>query len=98
MKALKVLGAIVGTLVLAAVVFWAGWLRAPDGAEVCENVIEVMSDGAGTLPDKVKAQLAKDCERQTNPPELGRVPWVKRMKCYRDASTRKELEACDKAG
>jgi hypothetical protein len=98
MKALKVIGAIVGALVLAAGIFWFGWLRAPDGAEVCSNVIRVMSEDAGQkLPDKLKEELAKDCERQTRPPEFGRVPWVKRMKCYRDAKERKALEACDKA-
>jgi hypothetical protein len=99
MKALKILGGMLGALALAALVFWLGWLRAPDGAEVCENVIRVLGDDAGKkLPEKIEAEIKKDCERRARPPEFGRVPWVKRMKCMRDAGSRKDLEACDKAG
>ncbi len=99
MKALKVLGVLFGMLGLAALVFWVGWLRAPDGAEVCENVVRVMTQEAGkNVPDKIRAELAKDCERRAKPPEFGRVPWVKQMKCMRDADTREALEACEKGG
>jgi len=98
MKVLKVLGILVGMLALAAFVFWFGWLRAPEGAEVCENVVRVMTKDGPSLGDKLKAELAKDCERRAKPPEFGRVPWVKRMKCMRDADTRQALEACERGG
>ncbi len=97
MKALKVLGVIAAMIGIAAVVFWLGWLRAPDGAEVCANVMRVLeADAKQELPAKVKDGLVKDCERRAKPPEFGRVPWVKRMKCMKDAQSRGELDACEK--
>jgi hypothetical protein len=35
-----------------------------------------------------------DGVRYTQPPEFGRIPWVKRMKCLRDADSVKALDAC----
>ncbi len=45
MKALKVIGIIIGGLIgligLAAFVFWLGWLRAPAPEEICAHLQEI---------------------------------------------------------
>ena len=91
MKALKILGAIVAMIGLSVVVFYVGWLRAPAPEEVCDNVMSVTKKETGLdLGTKGRA----DCIRHAQPPEFGRVPWVRQMKCLRDASSLNELQAC----
>ena len=94
-KVLLVLGIVIGALGLAGLVFWVGWLRAPDGAAVCENVVKVMSEEKD-LKDAVKEKAKKDCEARAQPPKYGRLNWVKQMKCMRDAASKSELDACTK--
>lgn len=91
MKALKVLAGIVITIVLAVAVFYLGWLRAPSAEQVCDNLAAVTKKETGV---ELGAKLREACIRDAQPPEFGRVPWVKRMKCLRDADSLKALEAC----
>lgn len=94
MKALKILGYIFGAIALAVFVFWFGWLRAPSAEDVCDNVAAILKKEAGA---EMPAELRKECVAQYGKaPEFGRVPWVKQLKCVRDATTSKELDACGK--
>lgn len=92
MKALKIVGAIVATIVAAVAVFYIGWLRPPSPESVCDNVARIMKKEANVeMGEKDRAA----CIRQMGtPPEFGRVPWVKQLKCIRDADTAKDLDAC----
>ncbi|HWB73487.1 MAG TPA: hypothetical protein VG755_01000 [Nannocystaceae bacterium] len=94
MKALKIIGFIFGAIGLAVFVFWFGWLKAPAAEDVCENVAKVLEKEAGA---KMPEELRKECIAQySREPEFGKVPWVKRLKCIRDAETSKEMEQCEK--
>ena len=90
MKALKILAGIVVTILVAIGIFYLGWLRAPSADAVCDNVMAVTKKETGVEP----AGLREECVRRAQPPEFGRIPWVKRMKCMRDADSGKALEAC----
>jgi hypothetical protein len=93
-KALKIIGFIFGAIGLAVFVFWLGWLKAPAAEDVCENVAKVLEKEAGA---KMPEELRKECIAQySREPEFGKVPWVKRLKCIRDAETSKEMEQCEK--
>ncbi|PRP96233.1 hypothetical protein [Enhygromyxa salina] len=100
MKAMKIIGGILATIVLAIVVFYLGWLRPPAPEKVCDNVekltlAELKSQGVEAT-DAMKTELRKTCEKRAGtPPEFGRGPWVKKLKCMRDAETMAALETCD---
>jgi hypothetical protein len=91
MKALKIIGGVLAAIALAVFIFWFVALRAPDAKDVCENVARIMEKESGSKPP---ASFVEECIKDTKPPEFGRAPWVKKMKCYRDAETSKDLEAC----
>jgi hypothetical protein len=91
MKALKIIGGVVLALVLAVGVFYVGWLRAPSAEEVCDNLAAVTKTETGK---ELGAKGREVCIEHAQPPKYGRVPWVKRMKCLRDASSLKAIEAC----
>jgi hypothetical protein len=94
MKALKVIGIIIGGLIgligLAALVFWLGWLRAPEPEAVCAHLQEIASKEAGR-----PAPVDPNCPARMKPPEFGRINYVKQMKCVMAASTLKEVKDCD---
>lgn len=51
---------------------------------------------SGTGQD-MPAEFMKECIAEySKPPKYGRLPWVNRLKCVRDASTTSEMEACEK--
>ena len=94
MKALKVLGYIVGAIGLAIFVFWFGWLRAPAASDVCDNVAKIMKKETGS---EMPAEFTKACiDEYSREPEFGRVPWVNKLKCIRDAESMAEMEKCEK--
>ena len=95
MKALKILGGIVVTIVLAVAIFYLGWYRAPSSEDVCDNVAAITKKETGA---ELPAKEREACIRRTHPPEFGRIPWVKRMKCMRDARSLSELDGCKSAG
>jgi hypothetical protein len=91
MKALKVIGIIIGLLGLAVFVFWFGWLRAPaTPEEVCAHLQAIASKEAG-----MPAPMDPRCPDRMKPPEFGRVPYVKQLKCIMAAGTLKEVKECD---
>ena len=92
MKALKIIGGIVGTLVLAVAVLYLGWLSPPSGDAVCGNVAKIMKKEVGKeMSDKDRSECVAKAEKE---PEFGRAVWVKNLKCMRDAESATQLAAC----
>ncbi len=98
--ALKVIGGIFATLIAAVAIFYFGWLSPPSADSVCDNVVkltvaELESKGA-KADDAAKKSLEAKCTKvATTPPEFGKGPWVKRLKCMRDAEDFAALEKCE---
>lgn len=95
MKALKIIGGIFGVLGLAVFVFWFGWLRAPAASDVCDNVVKVMKKETGS--DAPEAFVKECIARYSREPEFGKMPWVKRLKCVRDADSINAMKTCETA-
>ncbi|MCR9159559.1 MAG: hypothetical protein ACE37F_04370 [Nannocystaceae bacterium] len=98
--ALKVLGGIFATLVAAVAIFYFGWLSPPSADSVCENVAEVskaeLESKGAEASEAMVATLEEACRKAaTTPPEFGRGPWVKRLKCMRDAEDYAALQSCE---
>ena len=90
--ALKILGILFLTILAAVAVFYVGWMRPPSGAAVCDNVARIMKKEANVeMSANDREVCIRDAETQ---PHYGIVPWVKRLKCTRDAETSAELKAC----
>lgn len=94
MKALKVIGIIIGGLVgliaLAGFVFWIGWLRAPAPEDVCAHIQELATKEAGR-----SVPVDPNCPARMKPPEFGRINYVKQMKCVMAAGSLKEVKDCE---
>lgn len=98
--ALKIVGGIIGALVLVVAVAYFGWLSPPAADAVCGNVERVTRDeiktATGADPKDATTDLRREClQRATKAPEFGRAVWVKQLKCMRDASDMRALKACD---
>ena len=98
MKALRIVGAIIGALiasvVLAGAIFYFGWLMPPSPKSVCDNIARITEAETGLSFDKAATEkcIANASER----PRFGILPWVAQLKCMRDAKDRAALEACSK--
>ncbi|MBV1860082.1 MAG: hypothetical protein KUG77_16840 [Nannocystaceae bacterium] len=98
--ALKVIAGIFATLVAAIAIFYFGWLSPPSAESVCENVVtlsrtELESKGAKAT-DEMLSKVEDGCmSAATKEPEFGKGPWVKRLKCMRDAENYEALQTCD---
>jgi hypothetical protein len=97
--ALKIFVGILVTIVLAALVFYIGWLRPPAPETVCENVEKVtvaeLKSAGVEASDAMKTELREDCVKwASKQPEFGLIPWVEKLKCARDAESMAALEAC----
>ena len=92
MKALKIIGGIILTLALAVGVFWFGWLTPPSADDVCANISQLTKKEKGVeLPEAQKQACVRAA---STPPKYGRMPWVKELKCMRDAESLAALDAC----
>jgi hypothetical protein len=92
-KALKVVGVVFLTIFAAVAIFYVGWMRPPSGADVCDNVARIMKKEAHV---EMGAKDREACIRSAETkPQFGLIPWVKRLKCMRDAQTSTELAACE---
>jgi hypothetical protein len=98
MKALKVIGTVLGVLVgliaVGVLAFWFFLLRAPSPEEQCDHVLELMKKESGAA---LTPKFRDECIRMAQPPEFGRMPYAKRAKCRASAATLAEAKACDKA-
>ncbi|MCR9161400.1 MAG: hypothetical protein ACE37F_29500 [Nannocystaceae bacterium] len=85
----KLVGGFFALLFLAAGVFYVGWLIPPDAEDVCDHV-EELSKQAG-----VEAKPRNEClVRYGTPPEYGKMPWVKWLKCVEDAPSLEGVREC----
>jgi hypothetical protein len=95
-------GSVVGLVVLAILVFWVGWLRAPSAEDVCKHVQEIaVKEVKAKTGTDVPADQVLNYEECVKENEIGEneglIPYAAKMKCYLDGETMAELEACEKA-
>jgi hypothetical protein len=100
--ALKILGGIAATLVAAVVIFYVGWLSPPSADSVCDNIMRLtkaeLAEGGAEPSDADLSQFRQACIADVGKePEFGRLPWVRRLKCMRDAENMDGLQACESA-
>lgn len=97
MKALKIIGIIIGLLAVSAGAAWAAFLNAPTEAEQCEHLSQLLEkklpgfaasppgkEFLSTCPDKVKQGQLES-----------KVGYAKRAKCVMAAESFDAVEACD---
>jgi hypothetical protein len=93
--ALKILGALVGVLVIGCVAVWATMFRHPSPAEVCANIRAIAQKEGG---DAAAKAIGESCEDDLRPPTHGgEVPYASRMKCMKAATTLGEVQKCEKS-
>jgi hypothetical protein len=90
---LKILGGVVGAVVLAVVVLYLGWLSPPSAESVCDNMAAIIKNESGV--DFPRGDRDDCVRRASKAPEFGRAIWVAELKCIRDAKSSKELSQCD---
>lgn len=90
--AMKIIGVLVGLLVLGVAGGYFAFLSPPAPEDVCENVARIAKKESGIdVPAKAKSECVASAGKA---PEFGRAIWVKQLKCMRDASSSKELDQC----
>lgn len=93
--AFKIIGVLVGLMVLALGGGYFAFLSPPAPEDVCQNVARIAKKETGI---EVPTAATNDCVTKAGKaPEFGRAIWVKRLKCMRDASSSKELDQCAEA-
>lgn len=97
MKALKILGIIVGILTISAGGAWAAFLKAPSEADQCAHLAELLEKKlpgfAASPPGK---EFASSCVDKVKRGQLeSQVGYAKRAKCVMVASSFDAVEACD---
>jgi hypothetical protein len=86
----KILGGLIGLVVVAGAVFYFGWLRAPSPEAVCGHLADLAKQsGDDTSFDDTAA-----CEDGLKPPEYGRLNYAKQMKCMMSASSLDAALSC----
>ena len=98
--ALKLISGILATLVAAVTIFYFGWLSPPSPESVCENVVKVsraeLESKGATASGEMVQKLKEGCmSAAKEAPEFGKGPWVKRLKCMRDAKDYDALQECE---
>ncbi len=89
MKALKI---ILAVLVVAILVFWLGWLRAPSAESVCDNLMSIAQEELGSELYESPEECADDYQRGLTQSIFS---YVEEMKCYKNAETLADVEVCD---
>lgn len=93
-KILIGLGGFIAVLAVAAGIFWIGWLTPPSAEAVCDNLGKIAKQETGVdYPEPLKASCVQSV---STPPKFGRLKWVSRLKCARDAQDIVALKTCDK--
>ena len=92
------MGAIFAVIVLAGLVFYVGWVRAPSQEAVCENMIAITKKDQniqGELPAPVREQVQAQCMKMTKKGKYaGLLPYAKKMKCLESAESMEGAKAC----
>jgi hypothetical protein len=97
MKALKILGIIVGILTVSAGAAWAAFLKSPTQAEQCEHLAQLLEKKlpgfAASPPGK---EFMTTCPDKVKKGQLeSQVKYAKRAKCLMTAESFDAVEACD---
>jgi hypothetical protein len=87
-------------VVVAVIVFWLGWVRAPSPAQVCKHKIalveatvgEDQTDGAQALVGQLEAKCIIAAERKIR--LRGKLVWAEYAKCVTRATTLSDAEGC----
>jgi hypothetical protein len=106
LKALKIIGILIGSLVtlivVAAGIFYVGWCKAPSPDEVCAHIQTLMAadlaKATGSTGMKVDINkvfpLDKCIERSKKGDMQGLLPYVAEMKCALKAESTDALKEC----
>jgi hypothetical protein len=96
----KVAWGIFAALVLATIVFWFGWVRAPSPERICQHKIELVFGTVGAEQregaEALVSQLELKCVQAAND-EIrlsGKLVYAKYAKCVMAATTLDEAERC----
>lgn len=87
-------------LVVAVVVFWLGWVRAPSPQQVCKHKIELViatagedqTEGAGALVGQLEARCVAAAQRKIR--LRGKIVYAQYAKCVVGATTLSDAERC----
>jgi hypothetical protein len=98
MKALKIIGIILGVLVLSGGVAWAALLRAPSEAELCGHLEQLMDKQLpGFSASPAAAEFKAECPKKVQKGDLeGALPYAKKAKCIMAADSMDAVQACSK--
>lgn len=88
-KILKWTGIVlVSLLAIGGLSLW--WMmRHPSPDEVCAHMATLLPPGAEN-----SSRLVAQCQRQTQPPRYGKLPYARRMRCMAEASTLEAFQIC----
>jgi hypothetical protein len=89
-----------GVTIVAVLVFWLGWVRAPSPAQVCKHKISLVeatvgedqTDGAQALVGQLEAKCIIAAERKIR--LRGKLVWAEYAKCVTRATTLSDAEGC----
>jgi len=97
MKALKILGVILGIVVAGGGVAWATLIKAPSEADLCAHLSGLMDQKMpGFAASPAGAEFAASCpEKVKKGDSEGAIPYAKRAKCVMASSSMEAVDACD---
>jgi hypothetical protein len=96
----KIAWVVFALMVVATVVFWFGWVRAPSPEKVCQHKVELVFGTVGTEQregaEALVSQLELRCaEGATTKIRMqGKLVYAKYAKCVMAATTLDEAERC----
>ena len=96
MKALKIIGIILGLLVVSGGVAWAALVRAPSEAELCEHLEQLMDKQMpGFSASPAASEFKAECPKKVAKGDLeGAIPYAKRAKCVLAAESMDAVQSC----
>ncbi|PRP91839.1 hypothetical protein ENSA5_52770 [Enhygromyxa salina] len=92
--------AVLAFFVVAVVIFWLGWVRAPSPEQICKHKIELVvetagqqqDEGADALIGQLEAKCVAAARRKIQ--FRGKLVYAKYAKCVIAATTLAEAERC----
>ncbi len=96
----KVALGLVGLVVVAIVVFWFGWVRAPSPQVICQHKVELVfatvgedqREGAEALVGQLEVQCVEAAKKKIQ--MRGKLVYAEYAKCVMAATTLDEAERC----
>lgn len=96
----RLVWALFGLAILAVVVFWFGWVRAPGPAEICQHKVDLVfstvGEGQREGAEALVGQLEVQCvtAAKTKIQMRGKLVYADYAKCVMAAKTLDEAERC----